>query len=115
MHRTAFSGRNSEYYSEDPFIGGHIASLECEGVASRGMYVFVKHYAINDQEDHRGDREGQYSIATFLNEQAAREIYLKPFEMCVKSDKVEMNYAKDNGERHLQQCHHRDPVRPPAS
>ena len=36
MHRTAFSGRNSEYYSEDPFIGGHIASLECEGVASRG-------------------------------------------------------------------------------
>ena len=36
------------------------------------MYVFVKHYAINDQEDHRGDREGQYSIATFLNEQAAR-------------------------------------------
>ena len=56
MHRTAFSGRNSEYYSEDPFIGGHIASLECEGVASRGMYVFVKHYAINDQEDHRGDR-----------------------------------------------------------
>lgn len=98
MHRTAFSGRNSEYYSEDPFIGGHIASLECEGVASRGMYVFVKHYAINDQEDHRGDREGQYSIATFLNEQAAREIYLKPFEMCVKSDKVEMNYAKDNGD-----------------
>ena len=98
MHRTAFSGRNSEYYSEDPFIGGHIASLECEGVISRGMYVFVKHYAINDQENHRGDREGQYSIATFLNEQAAREIYLKPFEMCVKSDKAEMNYAKDNGD-----------------
>ena len=98
MHRTAFSGRNSEYYSEDPFVGGHIASLECEGVASRGMYVFVKHYAINDQEDHRGDREGQYSIATFLNEQAAREIYLKPFEMCVKADTVEMNYVKDNGD-----------------
>ena len=98
MHRTAFSGRNSEYYSEDPFVGGHIASLECKGVASRGMYVFVKHYAINDQEDHRGDREGQYSIATFLNEQAAREIYLKPFEMCVKADTVEMNYVKDNGD-----------------
>ena len=98
MHRTAFSGRNSEYYSEDPFVGGHVATLECRGVASKGMYVFVKHYAINDQEDHRGDRDGQYSIATFLNEQAAREIYLKPFEMCVKSGTVEMIYAKDNGD-----------------
>lgn len=98
MHRTAFSGRNSEYYSEDPFVGGHVAALECRGVASKGMYVFVKHYAINDQENHRGDRDGQYSIATFLNEQAAREIYLKPFEMCVKSGTVEMNYAKDNGD-----------------
>ena len=98
MHRTAFSGRNSEYYSEDPFVGGHIASLECKGVASRGMYVFVKHFAVNDQENHRGDREGQFSIATFLNEQAAREIYLKPFEMCIKTDDVQMNYAKDNGD-----------------
>ena len=98
MHRTAFSGRNSEYYSEDPFVSGHIASLECKGVASRGMYVFVKHFAVNDQENHRGDREGQFSIATFLNEQAAREIYLKPFEMCIKTDDVQMNYAKDNGD-----------------
>lgn len=98
MHRTAFSGRNNEYYSEDPFLSGRMAGLECNGVASRGMYVFVKHYAINDQENHRGDREGQYSIATFLNEQAAREIYLKPFEMCVKSGTVEMNYAKENGD-----------------
>ena len=71
MHRTAFSGRNSEYYSEDPFVSGHIASLECKGVASRGMYVFVKHFAVNDQENHRGDREGQFSIATFLNRAGA--------------------------------------------
>ena len=97
-HRTPFSGRNAEYYSEDPFLAGRMASLEVQGVASRGMYVFVKHFAINDQENHRGDRDGQYSIATFLNEQAAREIYLKPFEMAVKSGTVEMSYAKDNGD-----------------
>lgn len=97
-HRTPFSGRNAEYYSEDPFLAGRMAAQEVQGVASRGMYVFVKHFAINDQENHRGDRDGQYSIATFLNEQAAREIYLEPFEMAVKSGTVEMSYAKDNGD-----------------
>ena len=98
MHRTAFSGRNSEYYSEDPFIGGHIASLECEGVISRGMYVFVKHYAINDQENHRGDRNGQYSMATWMNEQSARELYLKPFEMCMKVGDVDLAYVRQNAD-----------------
>lgn len=97
-HRTPFSGRNAEYYSEDPFLAGAMASQEIRGVASRGMYVFVKHFAINDQENHRGDRDGQYSLATFLNEQAAREIYLEPFEMAVKSGTVDMNYAQDNGD-----------------
>lgn len=97
-HRTPFSGRNAEYYSEDPFLAGSMAAQEVRGVASRGMYVFVKHFAINDQENHRGDRDGQYSLATFLNEQAAREIYLEPFEMAVKSGTVDMNYAQDNGD-----------------
>ena len=97
-HRTPFSGRNAEYYSEDPFLAGSMAAQEVRGVASRGMYVFVKHFAINDQENHRGDRDGQYSLATFLNEQAAREIYLEPFEMAVKSGTVDMSYAQDNGD-----------------
>lgn len=98
IHRSAFAGRNFEYYSEDGVLSGAMAANAIMGSQEQGVYAFMKHFALNDQEDHRGDREGQYSIATFLNEQAAREIYLKPFEMCVKSDKVEMNYAKDNGD-----------------
>ena len=98
IHRTPFSGRNSEYYSEDGFLTGTMAKEETIGAAEGGMYVFVKHFAVNDQEDHRGDREGQYSLATFLNEQAAREIYLKPFEICMKSGTVEENYVKTNSD-----------------
>ncbi len=96
IHRTPYSGRNAEYYSEDPFLSGQMAALEIQGAASKGMYVYLKHFAVNDQENHRGDREGQYSLATFLNEQSAREIYLKPFEICVKSGTVDMNYVVEN-------------------
>ena len=96
IHRTPFSGRNGEYYSEDPFLSGVVASKEVYGAASKGLYTYVKHFAFNDQENHRGDRPGQYSIATWLNEQAAREIYLLPFEMCMKIGDVELNYVQKN-------------------
>ena len=98
IHRSPFSGRNSEYYSEDGFLSGAMAREEVIGAAKGGLYVFVKHFAINDQEDHRGDRDGQYSLATFVNEQAAREIFLTPFEMCMKSGTVEENYVKANAD-----------------
>lgn len=98
IHRTPFSGRNGEYYSEDPFLSGVVASKEVYGAASKGMYTYVKHFAFNDQENHRGDRPGQYSIATWMNEQAAREIYLLPFEMCMKVGDVELNYVQKNGD-----------------
>ena len=98
IHRTPFSGRNGEYYSEDGFLSGTIASQQIKGAAEKGFYATIKHFAFNDQENHRGDREGQYSIATWLNEQSAREIYLKPFEMCMKVGDVELNYVKDNGD-----------------
>lgn len=97
IHRTPFSGRNGEYYSEDAFMSGAIASREIYGAASKGMYTYIKHFAFNDQEDHRGDRPGQYSVATWLNEQSAREIYLIPFEMCMKVGDVELNYVQSNG------------------
>lgn len=96
IHRTPFSGRNGEYYSEDPYLSGVVASKEVYGAASKGMYTYIKHFAFNDQENHRGDREGQYSIATWLNEQAAREIYLLPFEMCMKVGDVTLNYVEKN-------------------
>lgn len=94
IHRTPFSGRNGEYYSEDAFLSGTVASLEVKGVASKGVYAYIKHLAFNDQENHRGDRDGQFSMATWLNEQSAREIYLLPFEMCMKVGDVDLNYLE---------------------
>ncbi len=98
IHRTPFTGRNGEYFSEDGFLSGVIGSLEVRGAASKGLYATIKHFAINDQENHRGDRPGQWSMATWANEQAIREIYLTPFEMCVKAGTVEESYVRDNGD-----------------
>ena len=80
IHRTAFSGRNFEYYSEDGYLSGAMASNAVNGAAESGVYSFLKHFALNDQETHRTDM-----LCTWSNEQAIREIYLKPFEMCVKN------------------------------
>lgn len=97
IHRTPFSGRNGEYYSEDAFLSGAVGSNAVYGAASKGLYAYIKHFAFNDQENHRGDRPGQFSVATWLNEQSAREIYLKPFEMCMKVEDVELNYVESDG------------------
>ena len=78
-HRTAFAGRNFEYYSEDPYISGAIAASAVQGSQDNGVYAYMKHFAMNDQEANRCDM-----LCTWSNEQAIREIYLKPFEMCVK-------------------------------
>ncbi|MGM9538379.1 MAG: glycoside hydrolase family 3 N-terminal domain-containing protein [Candidatus Onthomonas sp.] len=98
IHRTPFSGRNGEYYSEDAFLSGAVGSNAIYGAASKGMYTYIKHFAFNDQENHRGDREGQYSIATWLNEQSARELYLVPFEMCMKVGDVELSYVEQQAD-----------------
>ena len=81
IHRSPFGGRNFEYYSGDPFLTGRIAGRVIEGATDKGIYCFFKHFAVNDQEKHR---EG---VACFLTEQALREIYLKPFQMCVQEGK----------------------------
>lgn len=78
IHRSPFSGRNFEYYSEDPLISGKMASALVAKALENGVYTFTKHFALNDQEDNR---EG---VATWSNEQAIREIYLKAFEIPVK-------------------------------
>lgn len=98
IHRTPFSGRNGEYYSEDAFLSGAVGSNAIYGAASKGMYTYIKHFAFNDQENHRGDRPGQYSVATWLNEQSARELYLIPFEMCMKAGDVELNYVEQQAD-----------------
>ncbi|MGN0299130.1 MAG: glycoside hydrolase family 3 C-terminal domain-containing protein [Lachnospiraceae bacterium] len=80
MHRSAFAGRNFEYYSEDPLLSGWIAAKAVIGAESQGVYAYIKHFALNDQETNRTNQ-----LCTWFNEQSAREIYLKPFEMCVKT------------------------------
>ena len=81
IHRTAFSGRNYEYYSEDPVLSGILVSNVIQGVQSKGVYVYLKHYALNDQETNRSVYG---NVSTYSTEQAIREIYLKPFEYGVK-------------------------------
>jgi beta-glucosidase len=78
IHRTPFSGRNNEYYSEDATLSGRMATNTVIGANSKGLYTYIKHFALNDQETNRS------SICTWAQEQAIREIYLRPFEMAVK-------------------------------
>lgn len=79
IHRTAFAGRNFEYYSEDGVLSGAMAANAIAGAQEHGVYAYMKHFALNDQEGNRTSM-----LATWSNEQAIREIYLKPFEMSVK-------------------------------
>ena len=79
IHRGAFSGRTFEYFSEDSLLSGVMASNEISGAKEKSVYSFMKHFALNDQETNRTNM-----VCTWADEQAIREIYLKPFEMSVK-------------------------------
>lgn len=78
-HRSAFAGRNFEYYSEDGVLSGYMATNAILGAEEYGVYAYMKHFALNDQETNRTEM-----LCTWANEQSIREIYLKPFEMSVK-------------------------------
>lgn len=80
IHRSAFGGRNFEYYSEDSTLSGIIAANTVNGAKSHGVYAYIKHFALNEQETNRWEM-----LCTWADEQAMREIYLKPFELCVKN------------------------------
>lgn len=82
LHRSPFGGRVGEYYSEDPLLSGKLASGLIKGVSSKGVYTFVKHLAVNEQETSRS------GVATWLDEQTMRELYFKPFEYTVKEGKA---------------------------
>ncbi|MCD7945683.1 MAG: glycoside hydrolase family 3 C-terminal domain-containing protein [Clostridiales bacterium] len=93
-HRSAYSGRNFEYYSEDSTLSAYTAVAEVSGARDKGLIVYIKHFALNDQETHRA------YVHTYSNEQAIREIYLKPFEYAVKEGgatgvMTSMNYIGD--------------------
>lgn len=80
IHRSPFSGRNWEYYSEDGYLSGIMAANVVQGAKSKGVYTFVKHFALNEQETNCSNG----GLLVWANEQAMREIYFKPFELCVK-------------------------------
>lgn len=77
-HRSPFGGRNPEYFSEDPFLAGHMAGHLVAGLEERGVMTTIKHYALNENENQRR------GVQTYVSEQAAREIYFKPFQIVVQ-------------------------------
>ena len=78
LHRSPFGGRNFEYYSEDGFISGKIGGAAAAGIMSTGTNVFIKHCSMNDGDTNRGGN------TTWANEQAIRELYMRPYEISIK-------------------------------
>ena len=81
MHRTPFGGRNFEYCSEDPLVTGICAAHTSAAAAKNGTPTYMKHYALNEQETNRGN-----NLMTWVTESAAREIYLRAFELGIKAE-----------------------------
>ncbi len=80
IHRSPYSGRNFEYFSEDGTLSALMAQSEVAGAREKGMMAYIKHFALNDQETQRSG-----GLHTYAYEQAIREIFLKPFEASVKN------------------------------
>jgi len=79
-HRSPFSGRNYEYMSQDGLVGGYIAAGLTAGMEAMGVNCYIKHFAFNDQETCRDGMENM----VWVSEQAARQIYLKVFQICMQ-------------------------------
>ncbi|MDF2510970.1 MAG: glycosyl hydrolase [Herbinix sp.] len=80
LHRTPYSGRTFEYYSEDPVLTGYIASAVVSGAFTEGgLTTYLKHFALNETDENRS------TVAVWADEQSSRQLYLKAFELCVKN------------------------------
>ncbi len=94
IHRSPLSGRNFEFYSEDPYLAGRMAIAYISGLQSRGVGACLKHFVCNDSEFER------LTISSVVAERPLREIYLKPFQMAVREAgpwSIMSSYNKING------------------
>jgi len=90
VHRNPFTGRNYEYYSEDPVLTGELAARVTSGAADQGVIVYMKHFGMNQYDGPAT------AIAEWASEQAIREIYLKPWEIAIRDARTTMNYISDD-------------------
>lgn len=90
LHRSPFQGRVFEYYSEDPVLSGKVAAAVVTGTSSSGMFDFIKHFGLNDQETNRAS-----FLHTWATEQVVRELYNKPFEICIREARKTIRYTAD--------------------
>lgn len=91
IHRTPYSGRNFEYYSEDGLLAGKMGAAIITGASSQGLVCYMKHFVLNDKE------LTQKLIYTWCTEQTFREIYLRPWEIAIKEATMTLKYI-DQGE-----------------
>lgn len=101
IHRNPLNGRNFEYFSEDPYLTGEMASVISSSLNKSGVYCTIKHFMANSQEFHRHDSD------SVLSERAIREIYAYPFERAVKNGgkmAVMTSYNLVNGD-HAATCY----------
>jgi beta-glucosidase len=95
LKRSPLGGRNFEYYSEDPYLTGRMATAFIQGVQSTGVGATIKHFALNEQEDQRR------FVSTEIDERTMHEMYLEPFRMAIKEANpwaVMSSYNRIHGE-----------------